>query len=921
VITTKRANAGAIILALIASFLLPVSVASATISNVYSCNTGDTNGGGSLATCTHTVTYNATVSYSTPTSSSIYSLPSNWYLGFASSSVAVVVSSSSTSAMYSTNGTTWTASTRAVSGAPLNGVACNGSYLIVYSGNSYDYSTDGHTWSSKNLPTSVIPDNVNCLNGSFVVTTSSFTKYYVSTDGINWTSYNAPDSATYTGASYFNGTYELFNNASHVWYSSSLTSGWTVSASGMTASASYFASSSSLTISCSASSCYKSSDGSTWSAVSTVTSDIGLAYGDGYFYFNAYGSTSLTQYYYNGTSLTSYDSGTYFLGGFYFNHHFYYGKTGVATVYSVLGATIYSCTSGDTLSGTTCTNTTTYSGTLIITSPITVSTTYTCPSGYVASGSGTSTICTTTNTNYPATKTYSCTTGTLFATNSDPSGYQCLISGSTVAATVTTSFSCLSGDTLSGSTCNTTASSIPATLTNNYTCPNGGTPSGSTCIISATSYPATATTTYTCPSGGGDLYGHPTSGTTCITAGVTTPTAVVTTTYTCPNGGTVSSGPYYTCQVAPPPNYAPKVVNTYLCTGVSFYNATTCYYDGSTFPAQIVSSYTCPNGGTLSSGPYYSCVFPSYYNDYSPTASIVGTCSVGVYIGGISCETPSTSYTATSTTTYACSTLTDTLSGSTCSRSSSSYTATVIQTLSCANSSATLFGGNCILSGNTYPEISTATYTCSSSYAKLLGTSCVIPDTYVAAVYTLGCLSGDTLSGSICTVVNTTTSYILLYSGVCQTNFKLDTSTGACNLVTGGVSSTTVGTYICYLVASSTSATVVFNSNYDATSADGLGSYTTCQLSALASVVGTGVYICTSQDYNSLTSFVYTATSDLTSTSGNAYIWCVYSGDAPYDPTADTAYVYTIPTSTDVDPCASVVGDFSDYLTCIGSLT
>ena len=925
-------------ISLLSSFLLPVSASNAlTVPNVYSCNTGDTNAGGTSPTCTHTTTYAASVSYSAPTSSTSYSLPSAWYLGFASSSTAVIASPSSTTGEYSTNGSTWTAFTRSVSSSPLNGVACASVYIIVYSSNSYDYSTDGHTWSAKSLPSGVTPNNVSCANNSLVITTGSLAKYYVSSDGINWTSYNTPDSATYSGSTYFDGYYELFSNSS-VWYASSLTGTFTKSSSSIVASASYFASDSSLVFACNSGGCYKSSDGVTWTSVSPSSNTLGVAYGDGYFYINSYSSSSVGQYYFqgsNGSVVGTYDSGTYFLQGFYFNHHFYYGKTGTAILYSLLGGVTYTCTSGDTLFLSTCTNTTTYAGTLITTAPTSYVPIYSCPSGYASSGSGSSTICTAVSPSYPASSSNTCSSGdSLISAPSTPQGQLCKSPSSTSAPSSNTVFGCNTGDTLNTTTgmCVTTQSSYISTPNPVYSCASSVAVLNLTthmCVISSSSYTATTTNTYTCPSGGGDLNGHPSYGTTCITSGSTS-YVPATQSYTCPSGYTLQTGVFVTC-VKASYNYAPLVKTTYLCTGVSFYNSTTCIEYGFTFPATISTSTYCNSGDTMSSGPYYTCTHPVDYqnvtsttNSYtcpSPSNSTnVVSLSNGVLMG--QCVTPSSSYTATAVPTYSCNDIADVLNLSShiCTRAGSSVSANSVTSYTCpAGGVLSVDQLHCLQTANTYPELSTVSYTCSGGYALTNGTTCVQSGTTYSPTVVFSCSGSDSLVGDSCFISSTTTAYVLTYAGSCPLNFILNPQTGACNLASSGtVSATTQGQYSCTLVSSSTSDSISYTSAYDATSTDGQGSYISCQLENLpSSSLLTGLYICTSNDYTTGSSLTYTSTLDLTGVSVNANISCTYTGDLPIDLSQSDVPVYVEPTSPDLDPCSLVDTGFLDYVNCL----
>lgn len=239
------------------------------------------------------------------------------------------------------------------------------------------------------------------------------------------------------------------------------------------------------------------------------------------------------------------------------------------------GISSYYCPSGQILSGSTCTATTT------TTSP--ANTVYSCSPGGTLSG----TICNY-NGGYAATPSYSCPAGTT------KSGDSCIASSSYAASAVevcTTygptftlfvvannqpkvctarsvpsddpscsylisqtpmqftravygggggqgaswncqfqpaqQYSCPSGGTLSGNMCSTT-SVVPSTFTG-YSCPSGGTLSGSTCV---TSYSAPAAMNQTCSNGGA------LSGSTCSVTSTTNTSA--TPNYYCPSGYQVS---------------------------------------------------------------------------------------------------------------------------------------------------------------------------------------------------------------------------------------------------------------------------------------------------------------------------------------------------------------------------------------------
>jgi RHS repeat-associated protein len=168
------------------------------------------------------------------------------------------------------------------------------------------------------------------------------------------------------------------------------------------------------------------------------------------------------------------------------------------------------------------------------------------------------------NCTYQADVRYSCPNGGTL------SGAQCVASSSQPA---NATYSCSAG-TLSGTQC-----AVPQNYaaTASYTCPNGGTLSNSTCVKTAV-HPATAG--YTCPNGGS------LSGTTCQK----TTTYPATATYSCPNGGTVSGSSCIQTSTYP-------ATASYTCNAGDSLSGSTCTRTTST---AATATYSCPNGGTLS---------------------------------------------------------------------------------------------------------------------------------------------------------------------------------------------------------------------------------------------------------------------------------------------------------------------------------
>ena len=118
-------------------------------------------------------------------------------------------------------------------------------------------------------------------------------------------------------------------------------------------------------------------------------------------------------------------------------------------------------------------------------------TTYSCPSGWTRNGSTCSK--TTTQTQAASSSTsYSCPNG------GTRNGSTCTL---TANATPSTTYSCPSGYTRNGTTCTKTYSATPNTGRGYYSCPNGGTLNGSTCTLTTNATPSQGQSTYTCPSG------------------------------------------------------------------------------------------------------------------------------------------------------------------------------------------------------------------------------------------------------------------------------------------------------------------------------------------------------------------------------------------------------------------------------------
>jgi len=102
------------------------------------------------------------------------------------------ISATSTNAsVYSTNGTTWTATTTTFSGFWAAMAAGNGTFVAVQGGasasTSFNYSTNGTSWVAGTLPLSSIYRTATWGNGYFFISGYSSTNACYSSNGITWT--------------------------------------------------------------------------------------------------------------------------------------------------------------------------------------------------------------------------------------------------------------------------------------------------------------------------------------------------------------------------------------------------------------------------------------------------------------------------------------------------------------------------------------------------------------------------------------------------------------------------------------------------------------------------------------------------------------------------------------------------------------
>ena len=424
----------------------------------------------------------------------------------------------------------------------------------------------------------------------------------------------------------------------------------------------------------------------------------------------------------------------------------------------------YSCPGGGTLSGTSC----------ISSQPASVS--YSCPAGYSLSGS----TCSQTLTQ-PASVSYSCPNGGTLSgtscTSSQPAtiaGYTCPsgfgLSGTsctqilTQAATVS-GYSCPSGYTVSGSTCVRT---LQQSATPVYSCPAGWTLSGTTCN-SSSSYAATPN--YSCPSG------YQLSGASCSQT-LTQPAAssqtcpsgyvlnngtcamqtsyVATATSTCPAGWTLGAG-----QCAQSFSYAATVVytcpaNFHLEGNACWTNRYQCGTASSTVRWTIYGgSDVCGlraaeiSGGcsalSKAKGADYVGQAKLWNDTYCLYKPITNYQCPKSYTDAPNALCPAYSYYSTApATSYDCPNG-GTLSGTTCS--GTNYVGTGID-YSCPNGGM-LSGTTCLVDQTTTP---TVIYSCAGGYV-LSGTTCTLTNTQGASV-SYSCPAGGTLSGTNCAITN-----------------------------------------------------------------------------------------------------------------------------------------------------------------------
>jgi hypothetical protein len=312
----------------------------------------------------------------------------------------------------------------------------------------------------------------------------------------------------------------------------------------------------------------------------------------------------------------------------------------------------YTCPSGGTLSGTTCTTTSSYAATF-------QPGWYSCPSGGTVSGS-------------------SCVSTSTYAATWNPGYYYCP-----------------SGGSLSGSTCFTSSSYGASYTSGYYTCPSGGSLSGSTC---------STTTTYSGAYGCGPRGAYWYAGRCYEARGAAIGTCNAGWTYngagTCVRSGYANQSPTgWYCGGGYPAGpdgahycYALGSDN-WTCnagdTGGGYYDPT-CYHTTSYAASYTPGYYSCPSGGSLSGS---TCTISSSYGASYQNGWY--TCPSGGSLSGSTC-TVTSSYAATWNPGYYTCPSGGTLSGSTCT-TTSTYAASVATAAyySCP-SGGTLSGSRCL---------------------------------------------------------------------------------------------------------------------------------------------------------------------------------------------------------------------------------
>ena len=407
-------------------------------------------------------------------------------------------------------------------------------------------------------------------------------------------------------------------------------------------------------------------------------------------------------------------------------------------------STIYTCPEGYVRNGTTCTRSTT--GATIDATPIygadkqiitnakyndgyrqkvytdyikqRTGYDYSCPSGYTLNGS----YCikyTSANVNYGST-TYTCPTGYT------KSGTKCVKTYTATYAGGNTSYTCPNGGTLNGTTCTLTTS---ASSTGGYTCPSGYTQNGTSCYKV---YQATSSTSYSCPNGG------TLNGTKCVTTSSSSYNATANTSY---GSWYVTGTKYYASTISVYTNNTSKVVFNGAVSGAvcgSPCGNKGIWYKYTYYARSANTTYSCPNGGSLSGTKCYK----SSSSSYNATPSTSYSCPNGGTRNGSNCTITAT---ATNNTSYSCPSG-YTRNGSTCIKTYSATANTGYGYYTCPNG-GTLSGNKCTITTNATASSGSVYYSCPYGYT-LSGKTCnkkIAADK--EAVYEYYCPAGYTQSG------------------------------------------------------------------------------------------------------------------------------------------------------------------------------
>ena len=323
----------------------------------------------------------------------------------------------------------------------------------------------------------------------------------------------------------------------------------------------------------------------------------------------------------------------------------------------VPGTTTYSCPQGWTLNGTSCTITTT---------PITNQgkTTYSCPSGYVLNG----TKCTLTidaSASTAKSTEYTCPNGGKL------NGKKCEYKATKKTTSGSSKCSCPSGYSDNGSNCvKKTSAQWHNGETSYGSCPSGFSPSGNQCV-KKTTYSASASSSWSNPSVTNSktqlsTYENSSSkrilvNTSCNISGCTYTyhTYTKNTTYSCPNGGTLSGT---SCVKTETRSRTTSTSSGYYTCNGSKTNSSTCYSyaNKSCTSTSGKTTYSCPNGGKLKDK---TCTYDA--TKKTKTGETTYSCPSGYTKSGTKCSKTIDATSSTSATSYSCP-AGYTLSGNTC---------------------------------------------------------------------------------------------------------------------------------------------------------------------------------------------------------------------------------------------------------------